>query len=80
MNIVDLVIVIILLFFALEGLSRSFIGETLDFLSFLLAFFVSLRFHNLLSSFFIQSFDLPHSVSNVLGLQCFRVFSDVVYR
>lgn len=67
MNWVDLVIILLLIFFALEGLGRSFIGELLDFLSFLLAFFLSLRFYNQAGDFYETSFQIPHSLANVLG-------------
>ncbi len=67
MNWVDLVILGLLLFFALEGLGRSFIAEWLDFFSFLLAFFLSLRFYNLSAQIFTNNFQIPHSLANVLG-------------
>lgn len=67
MNWVDFVIIILLLLFALEGLSRSFIGELLDFISFLLAFVLSLRFYNQVGNFYQGQFAVPHSLANVLG-------------
>lgn len=67
MNWIDLIIIILLLFFSFEGIRRSFIGETLDFLSFLLAFFLSLRFYNSVGGLYEAFFNLPHSISNVLG-------------
>lgn len=67
MNWVDLVIILLLLFFAFEGLGRSFIGEFLDFLAFLAAFVLSLRFYNLLGGFLETQFNIPHSMANVLG-------------
>lgn len=67
MNWVDLLIILLLLLFTFEGFGRSFIGESLDFLSFLLAFFLSLRFYNYLSDFYQSNFHIPHSLANVLG-------------
>ncbi len=67
MNWVDAVIILILIFFTLEGLGRSFIGELLDFLSFLLAFIFSLRFYNEVGQFFQGNFKIPYSLANVLG-------------
>ncbi|MBI2022840.1 CvpA family protein [Candidatus Daviesbacteria bacterium] len=67
MNWVDIVIILILIFFTLEGLGRSFIGELLDFFSFLLAFFFSLRFYNEFGLFYKNFFSIPHSLANVLG-------------
>lgn len=67
MNWVDLVIILLLIFFTLEGFGRSFVAEMLDFASFLLAFFLSLRFYNLAGNFFQTNFQIPHSLSTVLG-------------
>ncbi len=67
MNWADLIIIVGLLFFAYEGIGRSFILETLDFLSFLAAFILSLRFYNLSAKLFEQNFQLPHSLALVLG-------------
>lgn len=67
MNWVDLVIILLVLLFALEGVGKSFTGEALDFLSFLLAFFVSLRFYPVLAQFFQSNFQIPHVFATVLG-------------
>lgn len=67
MNWVDLVITILLIFFALEGLGRSLIGEVLDLISFVLAFLLSLRFYSLVSAQLEVYFQLPRSFANVLG-------------
>lgn len=67
MNWVDLVVLILLLMFVLDGLGRGFIAELLDFFAFFLAFLFALRFYNYASIFFQQNFQLPYSVSNVIG-------------
>jgi uncharacterized protein YkwD len=67
MNWVDLVIIIILLFFALEGLGRPLFYEIYDLFSFIAAFLLSLRFYNYTASLFERQFSVPHSLANVLG-------------
>ncbi len=79
MNWVDGVIIALLIFFTLEGLGRSFISEALDFLSFLLAFFLSLRFYNLASSFYQTNFQIPHSLANVLGFMSLWFLIETVF-
>jgi uncharacterized protein YkwD len=71
MNIVDVLIIVCLIFFVVEGMGRTFLGEALDLISFLIAFFLSLRFYNYLGQFFEGSFQVPHSVANVLGFLIF---------
>lgn len=67
MNWVDLAVIILLVVFTLEGYKKNFLFELLDFLSFLLAFILSLRFYNEASKLLAANFQLPHSISNVLG-------------
>lgn len=67
MNWIDLVIIVILVFFTLEAFGKSFFLEVFDFLSFLLSFFLSLRFYNLASTLLQNYFDIPHSLANVIG-------------
>ncbi len=67
MNWVDLIIILILLSFAFDALSRNLVMEVLDFLSFLLAFFISFSYYNFASNFFEKQFQIPHTFSLVLG-------------
>lgn len=67
MNWIDLAIIIILVFFAFEGFGKSLFFELFELGSFLLAFFFSLRFYNLLALQLKDLFSLPHSFANVLG-------------
>ncbi len=53
--------------FALQGIGRSFISETLDFLFFAIAFFLSLNFYNLGSTFLENVFKINHAFSSVIG-------------
>ena len=67
MNWVDVTIILLLVAFAWEGFSKSFIGELVYLMSFVLAFFVSLRFYNFMAVVFEDHFQVPHSLANVLG-------------
>lgn len=67
MNWVDLLILIILFIFVLESLKRSFIFETLDFLSFLLALISSFIFYGYFAHLLQDYFKIPHSLATVVG-------------
>ncbi len=67
LNWVDFVILGTLIFFILESFGRSLITEVLDFLGFLLAFFISFNYYNFLAKFFEDQFSLPHGLSLVIG-------------
>lgn len=67
MNWVDIVIIILLLFFVYESIGRNFLGEVLDSASFIIAFFASLRFYNEFAQFFITAFHVPNSLAKIFG-------------
>lgn len=79
MNWVDLVIIIVLIFFVLESLRRSIISELLDLGSFLLAFFVSFSYYNLPARFFEAEFRVPHTLSLVLGFMAGWFISETAF-
>lgn len=66
-NWVDLLIVVFLFLFLIEGFGKRFLPELLELLSFLAAFVLSLRFYNLLAQFLQNNFQVAHSLANVLG-------------
>jgi uncharacterized membrane protein required for colicin V production len=67
MNFIDLIIILIILYFIVDSIGKSFIFEFLDFSSFLAAFFLSLRFYNFLGDFYQNSFSVPHALASILG-------------
>ncbi|MDO8429181.1 MAG: CvpA family protein [Candidatus Daviesbacteria bacterium] len=67
MNLVDLVIFIIIFSFAIEGFRKLFLVEVLDFLGFVSAFTVSLKYYQFVSEYGEQLFSLPLSYAKVLG-------------
>lgn len=79
MNWVDALIILCLVFFAIEGMGRTFLGEVLDLLSFVLAFLLGLRFYNYLGIFLESNFQIPHSVANVLGFLIFWFVTESIF-
>lgn len=78
-NWVDLVIIGSLLLFSFEALGRSFLSETLDLLSFVLAFFLSLRFNTEAAKIIESQFNIPHSLSLVLGFAAVWFISELIF-
>ena len=79
LNWVDLVIIVLLVYFTLEGIGRSLILEALDFASFLIAFFISFRYYNLPAKFFESQFQIPHGLTLVMGFMVAWFISEVVF-
>ena len=79
MNWIDLAIIFSLIFFALQGLGRSFILEVLDFTSFFIAFFLSFSLYNYPARFFENQFKIVHGLSLVLGFMVTWFLSESIF-
>lgn len=66
-NWVDLIIILVLIYFALEAGGKSFIVELINLAGFILAFFLSFKYYTLAATVLEKNFSLPHSLSLVLG-------------
>lgn len=78
-NWVDLIIIAALVFFVVEAYGRPLISEVADFLSFLLAFFLSFRYYNEASKFFENNFTIPHGLSLVLGFMMTWFLAETIF-
>lgn len=79
LNWVDLVIIILLIYFALEGIGRNLIVELLDLASFLVAFFLSFRYYNFPANFFEKNFQIPHGLSLVMSFMSVWFISEALF-
>ena len=79
LNWVDLAIIGVLLLFAIESLTRPFILELVDFLSFLLAGILSFSYYNLPARFFGSQFQIPHGLTLVLGFMTVWFVSEITF-
>lgn len=67
LNYIDLIIILILLYFATEAWRHGFWVILIDFVSFLSSLLISFRLYKYLAVFLQTNFNLNHSVSNALG-------------
>lgn len=74
-NWVDLIIIIVLVYFLSEAFRVGFWILLADFTSFFLALIFALFGYRFIASFFRSSFSLPHSFSNVLGFLTIAVIA-----
>ena len=66
-NYIDLIIVIVLVYFASEAIRHGFWVILADFMAFLGSLVVSLRTYKFVAEILRNNFSLPHSVANALG-------------
>jgi uncharacterized protein YkwD len=79
MNWVDIIIIVLLLFFVYESIGRNLLGEILDSLSFIIAFVASLRFYNDFAVFFSNNFNVPNSLANIFGFLSVWLLVEAVF-
>ncbi|MDO8618555.1 MAG: CvpA family protein [Candidatus Daviesbacteria bacterium] len=77
-NWVDIVIVATIFLFAIDGFGRPFIFETLDFLSFLTAFFLSFIIYPIPAKLF-ESLNVPYSLSLIIGFIAVWILSEWIF-
>lgn len=77
-NYIDLLILIVLAFYVMEGLERGFWVLVGDLVSFLGSFALALRFYSTAAQFLVSNFDLPHSFANALGFILVALLSQLV--
>lgn len=78
MNYVDFLIIIVLLFYAIEGLSAGFLLSLLDLGSFVASFLIGLTFYSFFGKILATSFSIPVGFSNALGFFIAAFLSEIV--
>lgn len=77
-NFLDLIIVLIILFYIREGYNLGFTLSFLDLISFIIAFIAALKFYSFLATFFTTFFNMPIGLANALGFFLMAFVSEVV--
>ena len=77
-NFLDLVLILIVLFYVREGYNLGFMLSFLDLLSFIIAFIAALKFYSLLAGFFTLFLGMPIGLANALGFFLVAFVSEVV--
>lgn len=78
-NWVDLIIIIVTVFYLLEGWSRGFALGIVDLGGFLLSFFLSLKFYSLAGILLVANFSLPRGIANAVGFLFIGFLVEVIF-
>src|SRR5579862_8244074 len=78
LNFLDLVLILIVLFYVREGYMLGFTLAFLDLISFIIAFIAALKFYSFLAGFFTLFFGMPIGLANALGFFLVAFISEVV--
>ena len=78
LNWLDLVIIIILAFYALEGYSLGFIASLLDLIGFVSSFIIGLKTYSIFAQALTKIFSMPPGFSNALGFLIAAFIAEII--
>lgn len=78
LNWLDLVIIIVIAFYALEGYSLGFIAAFLDLIGFILSFIIGLKTYSFFSEALIKVFSISPGFSNALGFLIAAFIAEII--
>lgn len=78
MNFVDLVIILILIFYTIEGVSSGFLNSILDLAAFIISFSSGLLFYSFFGKLLFTNFSIPIGFSNAAGFFIAAFVSEIL--
>lgn len=79
LNLLDIIIVVVILFYAYEGYVLGFTLASLDLLSFIISFIAALKFYTVVAKLLIATFAMPLSIANAAAFFLIAFISEVVF-
>lgn len=76
---IDLVIVLIFIWYLIDGYRHGFIKNFLDLLGFIFALFIAYLLNNSVSNFLVSHFPLPLSLSKIVAFLIVWLVIDIIY-
>lgn len=77
-NFIDIVILLIVIFYAYEGYSLGFTVAMLDLASFILSFVFALKFYGVFAKLLIDLFAMPIGFANAVGFFAFALLAEII--
>lgn len=77
-NWVDLIIIVIVLFYAFEGYAIGFLSSFLDLISFVASFMLGLVLYSVVAGLIAGVFPIPHGIANAIGFFIVALFAELI--
>ncbi len=77
-NLLDIIIVVVVIYYAVEGYSLGFIFACSDLLSFILSFFLALKSYIFIAGIFVNYFSMPVGFAHAIGFFLVAFLSEIV--
>lgn len=78
LNLLDIIVIVIILFYAYEGYALGFTLALLDLGSFILSFIIALKFYAVVATVLITLFSLPLGFANAIGFFLTAFLSEIL--
>jgi uncharacterized protein YkwD/uncharacterized membrane protein required for colicin V production len=78
-NWLDILILIIIIFYAVEGYSLGFLLSVIDFVSFILSFILGITFYNRIASVLVSVFSISQGFANAIGFFVAAAFFEIIF-
>ncbi|MCL5439183.1 MAG: CvpA family protein [Patescibacteria group bacterium] len=78
LNFFDIIILIIFIFYAIEGYSIGFFSSLFDLTSFILSFVLALKFYSLIGKLLVNFFHIPQGFADAGGFFIVFIFLDII--
>lgn len=77
-NVLDIIIILTLLFYAFEGYTAGFIVAFFDLASFVLSFIFGLKFYSFAGGFLVDIFSIPLGFANAIGFFITALIAEII--
>lgn len=77
-NLLDIIIVLVVLFYIYEGYTLGFFFASVDLASFILSFIIALKFYPFVAKFLSSSFSVPIGFANAIGFLSLAFLCEVI--
>ncbi len=79
LNWIDLILLIIVTIYAIEGYFLGFFAATVDFMSFVLSFVFGLAFYGEIGNILVSIFSIPQGFANALGFLMAAIIFEIIF-
>lgn len=79
LNWIDIILIIIVTIYAVEGFFLGFFTALVDFISFVLSFVLGLFFYSSLANILVNVFSIPQGFSNAIGFLVIAIVFEIIF-
>lgn len=79
LNWIDILILLVLLFYSIQGYLLGFLSATIDFVSFALSFVLGIFFYSFVANLLVKFLSIPQGFANAIGFFIVAVVFEVIF-